>query len=74
MHDERTPDSTDYTPGEHGLEGGHMWAERSAGTAADLDIIAAGVIPADGREAVEPGVLAGWRTRLPRRAWGTRTG
>ena len=37
----------EYTPREHGLEDGDMWAEQFAGGRAELERVAAGDIPED---------------------------
>ena len=62
MSDDIPEAGNEYTPREQGLEGGHMWAERFADTAAELDSIAAGDVPAEVREPVEPALVAGWAT------------
>ena len=53
--------SDEYTPREHGLEGGYDWATRFASSAAELEQVASGEIPAELRDTIEP-AASGWRT------------
>jgi hypothetical protein len=52
----------EFTSREHGFLAARMWAERFAGTAYELDALAAGDVPDEVRRAVEPGVVDGWAT------------